>query len=65
MVSAIMLDLKQKQKAQNKYSRRAVALRIAFQQAMKLRDLFGVISADLHAESCSILKLQPLTDNIL
>jgi hypothetical protein len=32
---------------------------------MKLPDLFGVISADLHAELYSVLTLQPLTDNTL
>jgi hypothetical protein len=48
--------LRGKQKT-NKYSRRAVALRMPFQQAMKLPDLFCVTSADLHAEPCLILKL--------
>jgi hypothetical protein len=30
---------------------------------MKLPELFSVICADLHVESCSTLKLQPLTNN--
>jgi hypothetical protein len=32
---------------------------------MKLPDLFGVISADLHEKLYSVLKLQPLTENTL